>query len=657
MRLDEKGRVLIPAATLIPLVWAKGTFDSAKSRGKIETTGRGGRGRHVEIVFDTLSEKYKAKICARLGDPRQILGLVPVEKKSDRVPFSELNAKQVQLCNAKYNIVTCYREFAELHKAEAGITAAKREFINLVQQGVLCGDSYEVVGSISFQTVERWNKELREGGDIVDAFAPVRVARKAITITPEQQQVLIEQYCRDSKPSVADAYYYAVRIWEAMKIDASDIPTESACRRFLNGWIAKNQATVMFRREGLKALKDKVLPSLERDPDSIKYLDCLVADGKVLNFQVVNPDTGKLCRPTLIGWMDFRTMQILGFELMVTENTMSVASAFRQACINAGSLMGIDGAVLPRMIYMDNGKAFKNKFFNEKTDLKSQLGGLFSRLEPYGLEHVIYARPYNARTKIIERAWQSFTTMEQLANTYTGDRLANKPAALMRNEKWHRTNREKDIAKNGYPTLWGAYKAVEWWVTEYNNMVGSGKYLDGTTPNALALEQITQIDVRNRIIAGKGLDYMMLHSKTLKLTPNGFKINGTSYYNPEFANRVGNGDEYIVRYDPMHPAKVLVFQSDGRLWCEAGEFFGGGLHAAAVLGSEADRERVRNAQHTLASLEKATVAKAKVYGAGPQLPELPEFNTPMEIPGRQQAVLAASEYDPDDPRNPNFRLF
>lgn len=657
MRLDEKGRVLIPAATLIPLVWAKGTFDSAKSRGKIETTGRGGRGRHVEIVFDTLSEKYKAKICARLGDPRQILGLVPVEKKSDRVPFSELNAKQVQLCNAKYNIVTCYREFAELHKAEAGITAAKREFINLVQQGVLCGDSYEVVGSISFQTVERWNKELREGGDIVDAFAPVRVARKAITITPEQQQVLIEQYCRDSKPSVADAYYYAVRIWEAMKIDASDIPTESACRRFLNGWIAKNQATVMFRREGLKALKDKVLPSLERDPDSIKYLDCLVADGKVLNFQVVNPDTGKLCRPTLIGWMDFRTMQILGFELMVTENTMSVASAFRQACINAGSLMGIDGAVLPRMIYMDNGKAFKNKFFNEKTDLKSQLGGLFSRLEPYGLEHVIYARPYNARTKIIERAWQSFTTMEQLANTYTGDRLANKPAALMRNEKWHRTNREKDIAKNGYPTLWGAYKAVEWWVTEYNNMVGSGKYLDGTTPNALALEQITQIDVRNRIMAGKGLDYMMLHSKTLKLTPNGFKINGTSYYNPEFANRVGNGDEYIVRYDPIHPAKVLVFQSDGRLWCEAGEFFGGGLHAAAVLGSESDRERVRNAQHTLASLEKATVAKAKVYGAGPQLPELPEFNTPMEIPGRQQVTLAAPEYDPDDPRNPNFRLF
>lgn len=413
----------------------------------------------------------------------------------------------------------------------------------------------------------------------------------------------------------------------------------------------------MFRRNGLKALKDKVLPSLERDPDSIKYLDCLVADGKVLNFRVINPDTGKLCRPTMIGWMDFRSMQILGFELMITENTLSVASAFRQACINAGRLMGAEGAVLPRMIYMDNGAAFKNKFFNEKIDLESQLGGLFSRLEQYGLEHVTYARPYNARTKIIERAWRSFLRMEQLANTYVGNSLENKPAALMRNEKWHRENRERDVAKNGYPTLWGAYKAVEWWVTEFNNTIGDGKYLDGISPNSLAIEQIPQIDVRNRIIAGNGLDYMMMHSKTLKLTPNGFKINKTSYYNPEFINYVGNGEEYIVRYDPMNTDKVYVFHQDGKFWCEAGVFFGTGLHAAAVLGSNVDRVRVRTAQRTLASLEKVAISSAKTFGSETQYPELPAFNTPMLTGGQQQIAPTITEYDEDDPRNPNFRLF
>lgn len=655
MRLDEQGKILVSYSEIKGII-PKGTFDSAKHRGKIKTTCLGGRGRCVEIIYDTLPERYKSKVCEVLGDPREVLNLVPATRKSARIPFHELSVQQVQLCNAKFNLVNCYREFAELHK-DKGITTAKKEFVNLVRQGVLCADSYEVVGSISFQTLERWNKELREGGNIPDAFAPFQPLRKQSQVTKEHERTLIEMYCRDSKPTIAVAYRYACRVWESMGISADDMPSYRACRYFLNKWIAENQAVVMFRREGLKPLKDKVLPSLERDPDSIKYLDCLVSDGKVLNFQVINPNTGKLCRPTLIGWMDFRTLQILGFELMITENTMSVASAFRQACINAGRLMGVNGAILPRMIYMDNGKAFKNKFFNDKIDLKSQLGGLFSRLEQYGLEHVVYARPYNARTKIIERAWQSFVEMEQLANTYTGDRLANKPAALMRNEKWHKANRDKDIAKNGHPTLWGAYKAVEWWVSQYNNMVGGGKYLDGTTPNALAMDQIPQIDVRDRIMTGNGMDYMMLHSKTLKLTPNGFKINGTSYYNPLFVNYVGNGAEYIVRYDPLHPEKVLVFHSDGSLWCEAGVFFGSGLHAAAVLGSDADRAKVRSAQQQLSSLEKQTIHAAKAYGFEGQLPQLPEFNTPMEISAGQQEEPSAPQYDPDDPRHPDFRLF
>lgn len=655
MRLDVYNHILLTYNEIITAI-SKDVYDFAKRQKQIDTTGRGGRGRCVEIIYDTLPERYKSKVCEALGDPREVLDLVPATRKSARIPFHELSVQQVQLCTAKFNLVNCYREFAELHK-DKGLTTAKKEFVNLVRQGVLCTDSYEVVGSISFQTLERWNKELREGGNIPDAFAPFRPLRRVSQVTKEYERTLIEMYCRDSKPTIAVAYRYACRVWESMGISADDMPSYRACRYFLNKWIAENQAVVMFRREGLKPLKDKVLPSLERDPDSIKYLDCLVSDGKVFNFQVINPNTGKLCRPTLIGWMDFRTLQILGFELMITENTMSVASAFRQACINAGRLMGVNGAILPRMIYMDNGKAFKNKFFNDKIDLKSQLGGLFSRLEQYGLEHVVYARPYNARTKIIERAWQSFVEMEQLANTYTGDRLANKPAALMRNEKWHKANRDKDIAKNGHPTLWGAYKAVEWWVSQYNNMVGGGKYLDGTTPNALAMDQIPQIDVRDRIMTGNGMDYMMLHSKTLRLTPNGFKINGTSYYNPLFVNYVGNGAEYIVRYDPLHPEKVLVFHSDGSLWCEAGVFFGSGLHAAAVLGSDADRAKVRSAQQQLSSLEKQTIHAAKAYGFEGQLPQLPEFNTPMEISAGQQEEPSAPQYDPDDPRHPDFRLF
>ncbi len=660
MQLDDQNRVLIPVSELVPAVWSNGTYCSMKHRDKIDTVTldgkRAGRGRPAFVVYDTLCEKYQLQIRTALGNPRQKLGLIPVGqtkvsgRKAERIPFNELSAKELALCNAKYNLVKAYREYAEINGQEMGLVAAKKEFVRAVQDGYLCPDSYPVVGRISFQTLERWNKELRDGGDKMDALAPLRVQKSGTSLTREQQQVLIREYCKDNKPSIAVSYRMACRIWRAQGTPVADLPTLITCRRFLDAWAAKNARVATFHRKGVKALTDSVLPSLERDPSSIQYLDCLVADGKVLNMQVINPHTGKPCRPTLIGWMDCRTLQILGFELMVTENTMSVASAFRHACLNAGALLGVDGAIIPKMVYMDNGRAFKNKFFNAAANLETQVGGMFERLKDCGLERVIYARPYNAKTKSIERAWQSFVEMEGLADTYTGDRLENKPAALMRNETWHRLRREGQIARNGFPTLWGAYAACEWWISEYNNMVSNGKYLDGMTPNQMAAQQATQIDVRNRIVRGKEVDCMIMHSKTAQLNKNGFRINGTYYYNPIFADYVGNGEEFIIRYDLKSTERILVFREDGSFWCEAGVFFGQGLHAFAALGSDADQAKVRTAQRQQAAMLKDAIRAATTWDSSePCLPELPQFSAAS---GHDIAPSALPE-----PEEPEFRLF
>ena len=188
MRLDAYNHILLTYNEIITAI-SKDVYDFAKRQKQIDTTGRGGRGRSVEIIYDTLPERYKSKVCEVLGNPREVLDLVPVTRKSARIPFHELSVQQVQLCNAKFNLVNCYREFAELHK-DKGITTAKKEFVNLVRQGVLCADSYEVVGSISFQTLERWNKELHEGGNIPDAFAPFQPLRKQSQGTKEHERTL-----------------------------------------------------------------------------------------------------------------------------------------------------------------------------------------------------------------------------------------------------------------------------------------------------------------------------------------------------------------------------------------------------------------------------------------------------------------------------------
>ncbi|MEG0518291.1 MAG: Mu transposase C-terminal domain-containing protein [Bacteroidales bacterium] len=623
MRIDEQNRVLIAVAEVVPMVWKINTYKSAQHRGTIKTTVRGGRGRFVEIIYDTLPERYKSKIVSAIGDPRVLLGLIPVTdtpRKWRTVPFNELTAEELSVCTAKYNIVKSFRQYADQNGQDMGITAAKNEFVALLNEGLVCQNSASAVGKVSYPTIERWNKDLRDGGDIMDVLAPARAERTGRQLTPDQTALLIDCYCKDSMPKYSQAYRTACKIFKIRNY-GDEMVSEVTAQRFLREWERKNSAIARVRREGMKAAKDTQMPYIERNPDDIQFMDCWYADGKVLNFQVIHPITGRPCRPTMIAWLDAKTNRIMGFEIMVTENTLSVLSALRNACLNTGYLLGTNGAILPRVLYMDNGRAFNNIMLNGKKpakqrlidlfsqgiNLEEQTSGLFARLKQYGLEHVLYAKPYNARTKTIERAWQGLDEFEQLVCTYIGNSIANKPASLQRNEIVHRLYREKAIEKNGIPTVYGAYLIMQYAIDQYNDTVSEGKYLNGATPNAAALEQAVQIDFTGRAIPVEKMDYMLMHSKTLKLGRNGFRINNISYYNTKFANieKKGVDTEYIVKYSLLDRDRVLVFEENGEFLCEARKFFGSDIHPVSVLGSDADRKKCKLANTKLSSMEKA----------------------------------------------------
>lgn len=612
MRVDEQGKIIIAFTDVVPAVMTREAYYKVIDRENVQRVQRACRGRNAEVYFDSFSSKRQIQICDKLGDPRMLLGLLPNTSATkshcrERVPFNELSTKEMQLCNAKYNIVRSYREFAAEHGAQIGVTAAKKEFITMVQSGFACVDSYAIVGSLSFQTVERWNKELRDGGDIMDALAPLRAPKTGTSLTAGQKKMLVDQYCQPSAPTFAASYRMSCRLW---KLNGEPLPTESMCRRFLMEWESHNRNIVIMRRKGIKEHNDACMPSIQRDINSIQFMDVLVSDGHVLNLSIANPTTGRPCRPTMVAWIDMRTQYILGFELMVTENTMSVASSFRRSCIQAARLMGVDGAVLPRSVYMDNGRAFKNKELGGVSDLKTQIGGLFERLKPYGLELVQYSKPYNAQTKIIERSWRDFDEIEKMAITYTGNNIENKPAYLKRNEIWHREEQVKAIAQNGYPTLWGAYKVIEWFIDQYNQQIRSGDYLPGISPVQLAMEHIQTRDFHERLVDKRAFDMMVMNSKTAKLTKNGFKINKVWYYNPLFYKEVTNGDTYILRYDILNPEKIMIFREDGTFWCDAGISPFQGVHAMAALGSEADKIKLRRTLHQQNDIKNASVREA-----------------------------------------------
>lgn len=667
MQLDDQHRILIPVSELVPAVFSKAWYDSAVRREKIDTVTpngkRAGRGRGAFVVYDTLCEKYQLQIRSALGDPRQILGLVPADqaqgsgRKAERVPFNELSTKELALCNAKYNLVKAYRLYAEINGEEMGLVAAKKEFVRAVQDGYLCPDSYPVVGRISFQTLERWNKELRDGGDKMDALAPLRVVKSGTTLAPEQQKLLIDQYCTPSAPNFSQCYRMACRIWRSRGLAVENLPTLATCRRFLQEWSSRNRHIVLMRRKGVKAANDACLPYIERDFNKIRFMDVLVSDGHVMNFTIAHPKTGKPCRPTLVAWQDMRTQYILGFELMVTESTLCVLSSFRHACINAARLMGLDGAILPRAVYMDNGRAFKNKDTVGKSNLENQTAGLFERLKEYGLEQITFAKPYNAPPKIVERAWRDFEELEKMSITYVGRNVDNKPAYLSRNEWWHKEEQAKAIAACGYPTLWGAYKIIEWFINEYNNRVRTGDYLRGISPAQSAMEDILDGGFGRRAVDRKMFDYMIMNSTTKRLNKNGFKLNGTWYYNPLFYSEVTNGQEYIVKYDILNCERVLVFREDGTFWCEAGISPFQGVHPMASLGSATDQAHLRQVASAQEEIKRVAIGQAMTLnGQQPQSISLPiaAGNESLLPPSESLSLPPTALPEPEEPA---FRLF
>ena len=70
--------------------------------------------------------------------------------------------------------------------------------------------------------------------------------------------------------------------------------------------IIQNTTPVSSALHGsMKAYQDNYGAYISRDANLLEVGQCLVADGKTLNFNILHPDTGRPCRMTLILFFDW----------------------------------------------------------------------------------------------------------------------------------------------------------------------------------------------------------------------------------------------------------------------------------------------------------------------------------------------------------------
>ena len=87
--------------------------------------------------------------------------------------------------------------------------------------------------------------------------------------------------------------------------------------------------------------------------------------------------------------------------------------------------------------------------------------GLYAKL---GIK-TVFARPYNARSKVIERFFKEFQEgFEKLMPSFVGSSIINKPAYLKRNENFH-----SNLHNDYIPTIEETIKMIDMWLKFKNS--------------------------------------------------------------------------------------------------------------------------------------------------------------------------------------------
>jgi len=174
---------------------------------------------------------------------------------------------------------------------------------------------------------------------------------------------------------------------------------------------------------------------------------------------------------------------------------------------------------VPEYVYQDNGRAFKSKFFNGDSKFE-ELGftGVYQKL---GITPV-YATPYNARAKVIERFFLDFQeSFEKLMPSYIGTSIDNKHAYMNRNEKLHKQIHSQKA--NFVPTIEQALILIKEWL-KFKHSQPCPNNRSKTIGQMLATIQKQNIDESQ-------LDDLMMDTVVKHIGRNGIRFLKADYFN------------------------------------------------------------------------------------------------------------------------------
>ena len=451
---------------------------------------------------------------------------------------------------AKYDLVKSWLDFRKDFKNKCLTELSNNpntQFLELYNTGMLHEEIFKILGKVSIGSLYRWKNLLEINSDwkaLAGNYNYTNYGSYNSRLSEQQIQIFLKILLSPNQFSIGKAISLTMHILKEKGVEC--IPKEITFRRYAKWYKANNYDKWILAREGMKALKDKVEPYILRDISKLKVGQVLVADGHTLNFQVINPFTGKPCRATLIGFLDWKSGGLVGYDIMLEECTQNIASALRNAILNMDKI--------PDYVYQDNGRAFKSRFFNGDKNF-SELGftGIYEKL---GIKPV-YATPYNAKAKVIERFFLEFQeSFEKLMPSYIGTSIEHKPAYLNRNEKLHKEIHEQ---KMGFiPTIEQALILVNEWVKFKHSQ---------PCPNdrTKTIQEMLDSIPKQKIIESE-LDDLMMAQEVKHIGRNGIRFLKSDYFNDAL---YGIREKAVIKYNLSDLSYIKVYSTKGEFLCRA----------------------------------------------------------------------------------------
>jgi len=453
----------------------------------------------------------------------------------------------------------CQEVMRRVYGAESKVLAWKR--ITSDYNGKrLVPELYNLKGPRKERALREWLRIYHETN--LDMYALIHKSKgkyKERKISYQEQQYLLHLLLNPNRIKIGSAITNLKQMSRNKEIESST--NERTLRRWCEEWAARHPAEWHQARDGSKFVSERIIKTIMRDDSSLSVGQVWVADGHTLSFDILNPQTGRAQRMTMIMVMDWASRYPVGASLAFTEDSQHILTAFRNGFINCSQIADNNSgamAVLPEYVYLDNGKAFRAKLFHEsweEHDLNKELGGIFPRLNI----GVRFAESYNAKAKVIERFFKTFQEQfERFITTFRGASIADKPSVLHRNEKW-----AKKLYTGKPPTIEETMQMIAFYV----------RFCYGETPHT-SLNRRTPYEVfsaariaENRQVEISRLNFLMMAMERKNIRSEGIRLDKKVYWHRDMVNHVGQ--PCIIRFDYSDARWIVVYDKNDVFICQA----------------------------------------------------------------------------------------